>query len=261
MALAGAVFLMLDYRQNPSRLHLLGIWLALVFNVVSQESAFVLILVMPLLWLWGKRTISWRDSNSTLIWYAAPAAKISYMFLLVGNGMQFYNSSVFDGASALGFGSASRLQNTLSRLADVYLYAIRDGWVEAIDSLSHSRWLIPSAVALALAAAITFFLAWRTSTEELPAARQFAFALVIGLLMVIPSVGVLIWLEQYSDNLWRLSFYLPFGSAIVAFSLLGLLAAPIERLSYRRAALTILCLIVILPTFVRLFAQHERTVD
>ena len=78
--------------------------------------------------------------------------------------------------------------------------------------------------------------------------------------MVIPSVGVLIWLEQYSDNLWRLSFYLPFGAAIVAFSLLGLLTAPIKRLSYRRAALTILCLIMILPNFVRLFAQHERTV-
>ena len=109
MTLAGAVFLMLDYRQNPSRLHLLGIWLALTLNVVSQESGFVLILVMPLLWLWGKRTISWRDSNSTLIWYAAPAAKIAYMLLLVGSGMQFYNSSVFDGASALGFGSAESL--------------------------------------------------------------------------------------------------------------------------------------------------------
>ena len=100
---------MLDYRQNPSRLHLLGIWLALTLNVVSQESGFVLILVMPLLWLWGKRTISWRDSNSTLIWYAAPAAKIAYMLLLVGSGMQFYNSSVFDGASTSSFGSAESL--------------------------------------------------------------------------------------------------------------------------------------------------------
>ncbi len=42
--------------------------------------------------------------------------------------------------------------------------------------------------------------------------------------------------------------------------MLGLLAAPIKRLPYRNAALIILCLIVTLPAFVRLFAQHERTV-
>ena len=60
MALLAAAYLILDYRNNGSRLRLLGVWLGLVFNVVTNETAYMIILVIPLLWLWGKPRRTWK---------------------------------------------------------------------------------------------------------------------------------------------------------------------------------------------------------
>ncbi len=50
LSLLAAVFLTLSYLEHSNRLRLLGIWLALLFNVASAEIAYVLIVIIPILW-------------------------------------------------------------------------------------------------------------------------------------------------------------------------------------------------------------------
>ena len=47
LSLLTAVFLALDYRMNPSRLKLLGIWLALLFSISSYEAGYAMIADRP----------------------------------------------------------------------------------------------------------------------------------------------------------------------------------------------------------------------
>ena len=88
--LLAAVYLILDYQKNPTRLRLLGIWLGLFFNVGSNESAFVIILVIPLLWWLAARKLTWRNFNLTAIWYAFPVFKASGLLLLLSANQSFY---------------------------------------------------------------------------------------------------------------------------------------------------------------------------
>ena len=96
MALLAATCLILDFRDEPTRLKLLGIWLALTFNVVTNETAYALILVAPLLWIRGRRD-PWKAANLTLIWYLIPAGKVAHLLLLSALNQPFYNSSIFEG--------------------------------------------------------------------------------------------------------------------------------------------------------------------
>ena len=90
LSLLAAVALSLDCRENPSRLKLLGVWLALLFNVGSYEIALVIILVMPLLWWWPAPGRRWRKLNLTVVWYLAPAVKAAYVLLLLMFNRFFY---------------------------------------------------------------------------------------------------------------------------------------------------------------------------
>ena len=69
MSLLAAAFLMLEYRESPSRLGLLGVWLGLVFNVVTNETAYAIILVAPLLWVspFTARSLAKCEPNSDLV--------------------------------------------------------------------------------------------------------------------------------------------------------------------------------------------------
>ena len=51
-ALFAAVYLTLLFMDKPSRLRLLGILLALLFNVGSYENAYMIIVIAPILWFW-----------------------------------------------------------------------------------------------------------------------------------------------------------------------------------------------------------------
>lgn len=253
MSLLAAAALILTCREHPSRLRLFGIWLALSFNVASNETAYALILVAPLLWLLAVRP-PWRPRLAA-IWFLAPGAKLAYLALLAGNSMSFYNSYVFAGEwnpTADTFGPV------ISRLADVMRQTFFDSWLAAIRRFSNSEWLGMTVILLALLAGIAWLLARNDARQGLFSTGALTGYLAGGLLLIIPSVGVLIWLEQYSGDLWRTYFYVPIGASITLFSLIALAASPIKRPAIRDTAIIALCLAVCAPGVTRLFEQRER---
>ncbi len=253
MSLLAAGALILTYREHPSRLRLFGIWLALSFNVASNETGYALILVTPLLWLLERRPPGHEAWRLSVIWFLAPCAKLAHLALLAGNSLSFYNSYVFAGEwnpTAEPFGPVA------SRLADVIRQTFFDSWLTAIRRFPNSEWLGMCAVLLALIAGIAWLLARKGARQEFFSIR----ALAGGLLLIFPSVGVLIWLEQYSGDLWRTYFYVPIGASVAVFSLIALAASPIKRRAIRDTAIITLCLAVCAPGITRLFEQRERLV-
>ena len=258
MSLLAAGALILAYRKHPGRLRLLGVWLALSFNVASNETAYALILVAPLLWLLAARPPDPGAWRLTAVWFLAPGAKLAYLALLAGNSMSFYNSYVFTGEwnpTAEPFGQVAR------RLADVIRQTFFDSWLAAIGQFPKGEWLGMGAVMLALLAGIAWLLARKGARQDFFSTRALTNCLASGLLLVFPSVGVLIWLEQYSGDLWRTYFYVPIGAAVAVFSLVALVASRIKVRAIREAAIIALCLAVCAPGITRLFEQRERLAD
>ena len=257
MSLLAAGYLALDFRDNPSRLHLMGIWLGLVFNVVSNETAYAVILVAPLLWYLRERRAGWKNLNLTVIWYLFPLCKIAHLLLLSALNMSFYNSHVFD-VSAVTTGTVdSFFGGVFGRLVEVYHQTFIGGWQDAVTSLSDSSWLSWSLVMLLLVVAVGWHLSRGHVQIGFPTHGQAWLALLGGLLFMIPSVGVLIWLEQYSGDLWRMYFYVPIAAAIVLFSVIILLTSPLRNTRFRTVIVLVICLILILPATARLLAQHQ----
>ena len=62
----------LSYLEESNRLRLLGIWLALLFNIASAEIAYVLIVIMSYILVVAKTRRSRRNFNLTVIWYLFP---------------------------------------------------------------------------------------------------------------------------------------------------------------------------------------------
>ena len=260
ISLLAAVYLIFDYQKNPTRLCLLGIWLGLLLNVSSNESAYVIILVIPLLWWLRRRELTWKNFNLTAIWYIFPALKVAYLLLLIASGQGFYRSNLFNSVSDLSEIS-SKVFNTFTAMVNVYRNTFVDGWQEAWNALNQNSYLFLTAVMLALVGGIAWRLLRAKDTDTFPSARQIGVWLAGGLLLIMPAVGVLIWIEQYSGDPWRMYFYVPAAAAMVIFSLIVLLTALIARPRYRNAAVIILCLVLMFPALSRLFLQHEHFVN
>ncbi len=260
VSLLAAVYLILDYQKHPTRLRLLGIWLGLLFNVASNESAYVMILVIPLLWCLRGRVLTWKNFNLTVIWYIFPACKVVAYLLLLSANQRFYRSDLFNSASDLSE-IPSNIFNTFVAMVNVYRNTFVDGWQGALTALNQNSWLFLTVAMLALVGGIAWYLLRAKDADTFPSVRQINIWLVSGLLLIVPAVGVLIWIERYRDNLWRLYFYVPIGAAIVIFSLIVLLTRPIAIPRYRNAILIILCLILMFPSLSRLLLQHEHFVN
>ena len=257
IALLAAVYLILDYQKHPTRLGLLGIWLGLIFNVATNESAYVMILVIPLLWCLRGRALTWSNFNLTAIWYIFPAFKAAYLLLLLSANQDFYRAEVFlDSPRAV-----SEFAMVIPNLVDVYRNTFVDGWREAWAAAGQNTYMILTVAGLAFVGGIAWHLARAKDADTFPSVRQISIWLVSGLLLIVPAVGVLIWIERYRDNLWRLYFYVPIAAAMVIFSLIVLLTALIARPRYRNVTVIILCVILMFPALSRLFLQHEHFVN
>ena len=261
ISLLAAVYLVLDYQKHPTRLHLLGIWLGLLFNVASNESAYVIILIIPLLWWLRRRELTWKNFNPTVIWYTFPALKAAYLLLLLSANRTFYRDEVFNTSLDSPRVVSDVLTMAIPNLVDVYRNTFVDGWQRAWSAVEQNTYMALTVVMLALVGGIALYLLHAKDADTFPSARQIGIWLVSGLLLIMPAVGVLIWIEQYSDNLWRLYFYVPIAAAMVIFSLIVLLTVPIARPRYRNAAVIILCLVLMFPALSRLFLQHEHFVN
>ena len=111
---------------------------------------------------------------------------------------------------------------------------------------------------MVLCGAIAAYLAHRTSANDFPSVRRLGIATGGGLLLVLASVGVLMWLERYNSDFWRMYVYVPIGAAIVVLSLLILVTVPISKIRVRKAIMIGLWLLLMLPAYSRLILQHEH---
>ena len=258
LSLLTAVYLSLRYAANPSRLTLLGIWLALGLCVGAYESGFGLIVVAPLLWWYQNINTKRRNLNLTIIWYLAPAVKVAYLFLLLSTRRSFYQSDFFFSGSEIAPGAL--FAQTVGRLLEVYLRSFAFGWIEALHAIKQNPWLPMAVVACALASAIAWLI-WRNDRGARgPENRRLGETLAMGLLLVLPAVCVLIWIDYYNNELRGLYLYIPVAAAIVVFCLIALLTSPIADNRHRNAAIAILCLLLLLPALSRLYLQHDHYV-
>ena len=256
VSLLTAVYFALAYFRDPSRVRLAGIWLAILLNVGSYESAYAIIAIIPLLWwLRGSRR-NWRKINMTVIWYLAPAAKLAYLLLLTSSNREFYGSGLVQNTlnnEGFGLQSLSYYAEVLER---VYRQTLWYGWREAVTVTIESTWIVPTIGVLALAGVTAVYLARNGSESAFPSWRKIGISILSGLLFILPSVGVLMWIPKYSQDLRRLYIYVPIGAAIAVFSLALLVASLVNSTRLRKIVLVSSCLLAMLPGLSRLFAQH-----
>ena len=259
LGLLAATYLALDYhRNNSSRLLLIGIWLGLIFNISSSESAYVLILLAPVLWWARSRKLSWHKLNWTVLWYLFPACKMIYLFSLVAIRQNFYTSErIFDLLTTERAGSPAANQ-LIQNLARVYENTTHLAWTEAFDSLGQGSWIGWSLLMVAVVAGAALFLARVQGGKTFPAKKDAVLMLLAGILFIVPAVAVLIWFEDYSDDLWRMYFYVPIGAAVAVFGMSSLLASPLGSARTRSIIVSAFLLALMVPATNRLLRQHER---
>lgn len=257
-ALLTAIYLALCYTRTRTRPYLVGTWLALCLCVGLYESGFGLILVVPLIWWRRFRKMAWRNLNLSFIWYIVPASKVVYLLLLLASRRSFYQSGFFYSGSEIALGDL--FSQTIGRLLEVYLRSFAFGWSEALHSVKQNPWLPLAVFILGLLGALAWLI-WRTDKRaRMPGNRQLGLALVTGLLLVLPSVAVLIWIDYYNNELRGLYLYIPVAAAIALFCLIALLTSPIASNKLRNATIAGLCLLMMLPALSRLLLQHEHYV-
>ena len=253
--LAGA-YLVLDYRSNPSRLHLLGIWIAMLFAVV-YEIGYVLILVAPILWLRRPRW-SWRNFNLTAIWYLFPAAKVAYLLLLISADQLFYASRMLSAGLVSERSLLDSFAYYLGIVGNVYRQTFATGWREALTAVSQNVWIAPTVAALAITGFVAIYLARDLKAGALPSRRQAIFCFICGFLFVLPSIGVLMWFERYNQDLWRMYVYVPIGASVAVISLLVLVSSLLRDPRIRKLIVGAACLLLMFPATSRLFVQKAQ---
>lgn len=253
-----ATFLVLDYRKAPTRLHLLGIWLALTFNVTSNESAYVIILVIPLLWCLKDRKISWEKFNLTAIWYLYPAFKVAWLLFLSSTERNFYQSGIVNTAVGSSEVASDNLGIFSRVMQAVYRNTFVDSWQDAFGSVEGNPFIFLALVMTLL----VICMAWWLSRESItvPSLPRIIGAIFAGFLFIIPSVGVLMWIPLYRNDLWRMYFYIPIGATIVVIGLVVLITRFITHEQFRRIVVLVITAILIFPSTTRLLSQHATYV-
>lgn len=260
-SLLAAVYFMLEYIKRPDRLTLAALWLALLYNVSSNETGYAIILIAPLLWWLRCRSLTWRNFNLTVIWYLIPAFKLALLLMLHLTNRGYYAGPGFDAAADAQDAATSIPGMLLQVLSAVYRLAFFDGWREAVAAFEQNYWWPETFAALLIAAAVAWRLSRSGASAHEPDLRQSVLWLVGGLLFVIPAVGVLMWIPFYHGDLWRMYFYVPLGAAAAVLGAVFILTKSIRSLPLRHAAVAAICIVLMLPATSRLFAQHQRYVQ
>ena len=257
LTLFAALYYTFDFLKNPSRLRMAGIWLAMSFTVGSYDAVYALVCVGPLLW-WRFPLSKWLKINVTAVWYLPMAAKALYSLLLATAGLNFRGSDI---ASHVGIAFLDGhslpwlVAHYASILGEVYLQTFVYGWQEAFSSHQPKHVCILSTLAmLALTGLLAFWLA-RADATVFPSRRQLCFAALSGLLFILPSVGVMMWLERYNRDLWRMYIFVPIGASVALLSIVLLISSLIRQTPLRTVLIVLLCLSLMFPAISRLFAQ------
>ena len=259
--LLAAVYLMLLFIEKPSRLKLLGVYLALFFSIGLYESAYLIIALVPILWWWHSPRWTWRNFNLTALWYAIPAAKPIYLYLLSNAGWKYYGAYYLSTALRQERTILESVSHQLSVVGNVYLQSFVYGWQEALVALGDNLWIVPTLASILLVAAVAAYLTRPVELCVEPSTRQIGTWLLGGLFFILPSIGVLMWFEKYQLELWRIYIYVPLGAAAVVKSLLLLILSPVKNFRLRRAIIVCLCPLLMFPAVSRLFVQHGHFVN
>ncbi len=261
LSLLAAVFFCLEFVEQPSRLRLAGLWLALLLNVGSYEAGYAIIAVMPLLWWWRRPLWTWRNVNLTAIWYLFPVVKIVFLLLLNLDSRQYYGSELVSNSMEPQQFALDSIAYYAGVIERVYRQTFWYGWREALSASSQSAWNIPVIGVLSLTGLTAVYLARGTNPMRFSSKRQAAFGMLSGMLFVLPSVGVLMWLEKYSFDLRRMYIYVPVGASLAVLSLIFLIASVINNIHLRKAFIIGVCLLAMYPALARLFNQHAHYVS
>ena len=252
-----AVYLLLSYMKCPTRLRQIGLWIALLLCVGAYESVYGLILVTPLICWYRNRDSIWRNLNLTLVWYIVPACKIAYMALVLLAGSEMYRSRQIITGNAVTF--ENLLPRTVARIIEVFRHTFVTSWAEAFNALSQNSWMPVTIVTLGCVALVAGHLWLKSDADIVAAPRQLAFSLFVGLLLVVPSLGVLLLLDTYSRDPSRLYLHVAIPAAVVVFSVIALLASSITSKRSRDAVLALACLSLTLPGVSYLLSEHDRS--
>jgi len=259
LLLATALFL--DYCRHPRRLTLLGMWLALLFCVNSNETGYAVVLVVPLLLWLRERRLTWRAVNLSVIWYIVPAFKLMSVAFLLAVGRDFDQSGLLSADAASQAPSSTVIDTMVEVLGIVYPQTFVHGWRDALDSLALNLWWLPTVVIAAGVGLIAWHHIRQQALEPAPSAKRLGVSAIGGLLLILAAVGVLMWIPLYREDPWRMYLYVPIGAAIAVFSLIMLLTAPMRDRRLRDLAVAGACLALLMPTASRLFAQQNRFVE
>ncbi len=256
MTMLLAVFFVLDYCKRPRRLTLLGVWLALMYSVNTNETGFAVILIAPLLWWLRDRRWSARNLNLTAIWVLAPAFKVGFVVLLLAGGRDFYQSGLLQASTDAGAPSPSAIEIAAQVMRRVFQETFLDGWLGALATLEHNSHWLATALMLALVGAVAFYLSRATTAAEAPP-RQWFHTLLGGLLVIAASVGILMWIPLYREDIWRMYVVVPVGAAVALISFIALCASRIRPLGARQFAVVAVCMLLLMPAASRLIQQLD----
>ncbi len=217
----------------------------------------MIVLFIPVLWWW--RSCKWTWSlNLTAVWYLFPFAKVVYLMLLAVGSSSFYGAHLLGDA----LGNERTILESVGYFSDIIARVYRQtfvfGWQEAVSSIADNSWMTPTLVAIAVTGITAAFLTRNVRADVFPPRRQLAFTLVTGLLLILPSIGVLMWLEKHNRDLWRMYIYVPVGAAITVFGLIVLISTVFRETRFRKGAMICLCLLVLVPGLSRLFVSHAQ---
>ena len=258
LSMLTAVYLALRYRQRPTRYYLAGLLAMLLACVGSYEAQYALLLVLPLLWWYRAGEVRWREFNLTVLWYLAPALKLTYLALLALTKRGFYRSHY------VYAGTEVRVDNliptSIDNLIEVYHRTFILGWRDALADMGRNNWQLLTVAMVALGGSIAWYLWKREQNKGGANEQQLILSFLTGMAMIFPAVGVLIWFGYYSQDLWRLYLYVPAPAAIALFSLIALIASRISSDRIRNAAIVFTCLLLMYPAMSRLILQHEHYV-
>ena len=259
MLLLLASWFALDYLEQPRRLTLAGMLLALLLNVESYEAGLALIVALPcFLWLW-RGEIIWRRFNLMLAFCSASVLKVGHTILNYTTGRSFYQDDFLDPTTDYGalLAGQNPLQTFGKVMSELYADTFAGGWLEALQSIGANQWMLPTILALLGVGAAAYSLS-RVGGQPL-SNRGLLLALLGGLLWIVPAASVLVWVPAYNLDIGRrLAYYSPSGAAVATFCLLMLLTAKLKRQRARDYALIALCLLLMLPALSRLFVQHDH---
>ncbi|MCY4248478.1 MAG: hypothetical protein OXE95_12990, partial [Chloroflexi bacterium] len=241
--LLAAVFLALVYLKKPRRFILLSVFMALLYNVASNESGYLLIFALPGLFWLRKEPSRCLCLTVSAAWYLPPVFKAAYLLLLELTHRPYYSRG---GQYGTAQSTEARLGEIVRSLVHVYERTIFGGWRDAIQSLGESVWLGHALLSLLCIAATAWLLSRQDESPE-PSPRALLAGILGGLLAVALAAGVFVILGRHQFGNWRIFFYVPFGAAVAAFCLLMLLTANIHNQRARDYALIALCLLLLLP--------------